>query len=192
MNSSTNPLSNHQTDLADRAGAAWKRYARLDREAFAAFVEVGSLLREAKGVCEHGQFGAVVERSGVSRSTATRAMKISAALALEPEHEIVHVNNLAAFGVRGAIEVIEFADRLREFSFISETLDEIGSPIAAAMACASYSEEMGKLAIKIAKEHDPGDSGGFLLVLYAKLKFDIKHGRGPFTLAEAAEGASTN
>lgn len=72
-------LTNHQTTLADKAGAAYARYRKLDREAIAAYLESGAHLREANAGCKHGEFGAVLDRAGIPRTVAYRAMRLSAA-----------------------------------------------------------------------------------------------------------------
>ena len=177
---STARLTNSQSTLADKAGAAINRYKKLNREAVAAYVEAGHYLIEAKAGCEHGEFGAVVERSGIARSTATRAMKIAFAVGTDPE-QIATVNN---FGIRGTLELIEHAEAWEKNSFGERAVAEIGGPFKLMVLLAVSGRELVKLASKIADEIDPDDAvNGTILCLQAKLKYETDRGQGPFDTA---------
>ena len=70
-------LTNSQSTMADKAGAAWQRHRRADRERIAAYLDMGAHLQAARETCEHGEFAAVLARAGIPRAIAYRAMRLS-------------------------------------------------------------------------------------------------------------------
>ena len=72
-------LSNYASDLAERAGAAYRRGGALSLEAAAAYLEAGRLLRELKTECGHGRWTGALRRAGIPPTTARRMMRIARA-----------------------------------------------------------------------------------------------------------------
>lgn len=93
----TSPLTNHEADLAEEAGAAWRRYERSSREAVESYLEAGRLLTEGKAACRHGSWLAFLDRAGIVARTAQRAMQLHAAN-LTPDDVEAHG------GIRASLE----------------------------------------------------------------------------------------
>ena len=91
-------LSNRLTDLAERAGEAFRRGQARTIEAAADYLETGRLLAEAKAECGHGQWLPFLARAGIPERTARRMMRLHR-LGMDPE-------TLAAHGVRAALATV--------------------------------------------------------------------------------------
>ena len=88
-------LSNRLTDLAERAGEAFRRGQARTIEAAADYLETGRLLAEAKAECGHGQWLPFLARAGIPVRTAQRMTRLAAS-GLSAE-------TLAAQGIRATL-----------------------------------------------------------------------------------------
>ena len=97
-------LSNAEVRLAEEAGAAWRRYARLNREAIKAYLEAGRILTAGKAACRRGAWLAFLARAGIPARSAQRAMQLYTAR-LSPDdvagRGVEHVLGLARERRRG-------------------------------------------------------------------------------------------
>ena len=87
-------LSNYATDLADRAGAAYRRGRARTIEAAEAYLEAGNLLLELKAATPHGDFKPALKRADIPYRAAARMMQIARAG--------MSADALASLGVRAA------------------------------------------------------------------------------------------
>lgn len=71
--------SNSLTVLADEVREAFGRYRQRNLAAIEAYLEVGRKLNEAKPLAGHGNWLPFLERAGVGKHTAQRAMRIARA-----------------------------------------------------------------------------------------------------------------
>ena len=65
-----------QAGLAERTRRHWREHARARRASIAAFIKMGALLAEADGEVERGGWLAYLERAGIPRRTAQRAIRL--------------------------------------------------------------------------------------------------------------------
>ena len=72
-------LSNYVADLAERAGAAYRRGRALSQEAAESYLEAGGLLCELKAAAGHGAWTAALARTQIPGRTARRMMRLSQA-----------------------------------------------------------------------------------------------------------------
>ena len=64
------------TGLAERTRRHWREHTRTRRESIAAFIKMGALLAEAHGEVERGEWLPYLERAGISKRTAQRAIRL--------------------------------------------------------------------------------------------------------------------
>ena len=62
--------------LAERTRRHWREHARARRASIAAFIKMGALLAEADGEVERGGWLPYLERAGIPRRTAQRAIRL--------------------------------------------------------------------------------------------------------------------
>ena len=72
-------LSNYASDLAERAGQAFRRGAARSIEAAESYLEAGALLCELKDAAGHGAWTAALARAGIAARTAQRLMRLQRA-----------------------------------------------------------------------------------------------------------------
>lgn len=70
-------ISNYLTDIAERAGDAFRRGKARSQEAAQAYLDDGALLIEAKAACAHGEWLPFLSRADIPRRTASRIMRIA-------------------------------------------------------------------------------------------------------------------
>ena len=121
-------LSDRQGMLAAQAGEAYQRHQRSSREAIEAYLAMGAFLIEAQGECSHGEFGLVLERAGIPRTTAYRGIRLAKAGACPEVLESLGIRRADAWAGEGNelsasdnvtasyIKVCEAIDRLKEMS----------------------------------------------------------------------------
>lgn len=66
----------HLTGLAERTRRHWGEHTRTQRASIAAFIKMGALLAEAHGEVERGEWLPYLERAGISKRTAQRAIRL--------------------------------------------------------------------------------------------------------------------
>ena len=71
------PLSNHLSELADRAREYHERHKTANREAVESYLAGGATLVEAKGEAGHGNWLPFLERAGIPERTAQNMMLLS-------------------------------------------------------------------------------------------------------------------
>lgn len=170
-------LTNRQAALAETARAAYGGYLSHRRKSREDWVHAAQALAEARELCEHGDWLPFLEATGIGRTTAERMLRV-----VRSGIEMRHVTH---FGVRATLEVIEHAEKWRKDPYAEMAVAKIGGPIQL-MQLFQWYGHLAKLAGEIAKHDLPDGPDGWgiaddiVMILAAKLRYEIARGRGPW------------